>query len=243
MLLQFGLIGFPLTHSFSAGYFSEKFEKENIAASYKNYPVENLDLLRHLVKENNIRGFNVTIPYKEKIIPLLDDIDQEAKQIGAVNCVKVGKNGLTGYNTDITGFEKSFLDILTPGKTLKALIFGSGGSGKMVQYSLKRNNIPFLTVSRNEIADGITYQDLDENIMREYRLLVNTTPVGMYPDTNQRIQIPYRYINENHIAFDLIYNPVKTQFLLFCEKQHALIKNGLDMLHIQAEESYRIFME
>lgn len=242
-MLQFGLIGFPLTHSFSAGYFSEKFEKENKDACYKNYSIEHLSTLKRLIEENNISGLNVTIPYKEKIIPLLDNIDHEAEQIGAVNCVKVSKHGLIGYNTDITGFEKSFLDILPPGKTFKALIFGSGGSGKMVQYSLKRNNIPFLTVSRNEIAGGITYQDLDEKIMQEYKLLINTTPVGMYPHTEQRIPIPYHYINEGHMAFDLIYNPAKTQFLLFCEKQHALVKNGLDMLYIQAEESYKIFMQ
>lgn len=242
-MLHFGLIGYPLSHSFSESYFRKKFETENINAIYKNYQIENPDSLKTIIEENNLDGINVTIPFKEKIIPYLDEIDEQAKSVGAVNCIRISNSKLTGYNTDVIGFQKCFLDFLPKEKKYKALVFGSGGSSKTVSFCLKKNNIPYLIVSRNKIEDTFQYKDIDENILKEYNLLINTTPVGMYPIIDDALPLPYQFINENHFAFDLIYNPEKTKFLFLCEQKNASIKNGLEMLHIQAEESYQIFIK
>lgn len=239
---KFGLIGYPLEHSFSKFYFTEKFKKEGIQATYENFSLSNLDNLKTILSQNKVDGFNVTIPYKESIIHLLDDIDSEAKIVGAVNCVKISNNQLIGYNTDIIGFEKSFLPFISAIQTpKKALVFGTGGANKAVVYILKKHQIPFLQVSRNEILYGITYADIDEKIMQEYSILINTTPVGMYPKVEEVLPIPYHLITDKHFVFDLVYNPEKSKLLSIAENQGAQIKNGLDMLHIQAEEAWKIF--
>ncbi len=237
---HFGLIGCPLSHSFSERYFAEKFYTSSIDATYRNFELYDLDALADIIQLHHLDGFNVTIPYKEKVIPYLNELDEAAKEIGAVNCVKVQQEKLIGYNTDIIGFEKSlrgFIDSLE----IKALVFGSGGASKAIRYVLNKMQIPFLMVSRNDILDSITYADLTEAILSEYTLLVNTTPVGMFPDVLKKIPLPYHLINESHYAFDLIYNPEKTAFLKRCEEQGAQIRNGFEMLTIQADESYRIF--
>jgi shikimate dehydrogenase len=241
---KFGLIGYPLEHSFSKFYFTEKFKKEGIQATYENFSLTNIDNLKTILSQNKVDGFNVTIPYKESIIHLLDDIDSEAKIVGAVNCVKISNNQLIGYNTDIIGFEKSFLSFISAIQTpKKALVFGTGGANKAVVHILKKHQIPFLQVSRNEILNGITYSDIDEKTMQEYSILINTTPVGMYPKIEEVLPIPYHLITDKHFVFDLVYNPEKSKLLSIAENQGAQIKNGLEMLHIQAEEAWKIFEE
>lgn len=237
---HYGLIGYPLSHSYSEKYFSEKFKQLHIDADYKNFEIESLDDLKTIVKENNLSGFNVTIPYKEKIIPLLDKVTEDAKEVGAVNCVHVFQNKWIGYNTDILGFQESLLNFI-PNTNMKALIFGTGGAAKAVSYVLEKLNIPFLLVSRNEIQDAITYADINETLLNEHKLLINTTPVGMYPDTHNFLPIPFHLFSKKHFAYDVIYNPEQTLFLKACESAGGQIKNGLQMLHLQAEAAYTIF--
>ena len=236
---HFGLIGNPLSHSFSRDYFTQKFEQESTQASYTNFQLEELDNLHELIQMHQLSGFNVTIPYKEKIIPLLDWVSPLAYDIGAVNCVHIKDRKLLGYNTDIIGFEQSlssFYEDKGP-----ALVFGSGGASKAICYVLKKLLIPYLVVSRNEILNGITYADLSRKIIEAHPLLINTTPVGTYPDVEACLPITYKWINPEHYVFDLVYNPDKTKFLMFCEAEGAKIKNGYEMLEIQAEESYKIY--
>jgi len=238
-LKKYGLIGFPLTHSFSASYFKQKFEDERIDASYTNYPIRHLDELPELIRTEKLAGFNVTIPYKEKVIPYLDQISYLAQEVGAVNCIRVDNGKLIGFNTDIIGFKKSLLDFIP--YPVKALVFGTGGASKAICYVLQKNGFEVQLISRNETLDSITYNELTQDILESHQLIVNTTPVGTYPDVDQCIHIPYKWINRHHYIFDLIYNPAKTKFLRFCEAEGAHIKNGLEMLQIQAEESYKIF--
>jgi len=239
-LKHYGLIGCPLSHSFSERYFAEKFHSLSIQADYRNFELYDLDALPDIIQLHHLDGFNVTIPYKEKIIPYLDSLDDTASKTGAVNCVKVHLGKLKGYNTDIIGFEKSLLELID-GAEVKALVFGSGGASKAVQYVLSKCHIPYLLVSRNDLLDAITYADLRKEVLDEYALLINTTPVGMFPDIQEKLPLPYHLINASHYAFDLIYNPGKTAFLKRCEVAGAKIKNGYDMLKIQAEASFEIF--
>lgn len=236
---KYGLIGYPLSHSFSVSYFTKKFEKEHINAIYNNYPLKDIKELRDLIQKENLDGLNVTIPYKEKVIPLLDELDATAKSIGAVNCIKIKRGKLIGYNTDITGFEKSLLDFIPI--RCKALVFGTGGASKAISFVLNKNGFEVQIISRNETLNSLTYSDLNESIIVSHQLIINTTPVGTYPNIDDRLLIPYKYINKNHYVYDLIYNPEKTAFLSFCEAEGAHIKNGYEMLEIQAEESYKIF--
>ncbi len=237
---HYGLIGYPLSHSFSEQYFSEKFSSLEINADYKKFEIYHLKSLEKLIKEYHLDGFNVTIPHKENVLNYLDHIDDMAKIIGAVNCVRVKNNQLSGYNTDIIGFEKSLYSFINS-QPLKALVFGSGGASKAVAFVLNKLQIPFFIVSRNELQQTIPYSALNEEILSEYTLMINTTPIGMYPNVYEQLPIPYHFINETHYAFDLIYNPEKTMFLLSCEAKGARIKNGYEMLLIQAEESNKIF--
>jgi shikimate dehydrogenase len=233
-----------LEHSFSKNYFTQKFKKEGIQATYENFSISDLDDLKTLLSKNDIDGFNVTIPHKESIIYFLDEIDIEAKKIGAVNCVKILNNKYIGFNTDVIGFEKSFLPFISSIQTCKkALVFGTGGANKAVLYVLQKHQIPFLQVSRNDILDGITYAEIDEKIMQEYSILINTTPVGMYPKVDDVLPLPFHLITKKHFVFDLVYNPAKTKLLSIAENEGAHIKNGLEMLHIQAEEAWKIFGE
>ncbi len=240
--LKFGLIGKRLDYSFSQKYFTQKFDQEGIDASYQNIELANLETLKEQIKTATISGFNVTIPFKEKIIPLLHSLSQTAKDIGAVNCVKITKdNQWIGHNTDVIGFEKSLLSLIKLARP-NALIFGTGGASKAVQFVLDHLKINYKIVSRNDYLETIQYQDLNEDILSEHKLLINTTPVGTFPNIKNCIDIPLEYIGKQHFCMDLIYNPEKTKFLTQAQDKGAQIKNGREMLEIQAEESWKIWL-
>ena len=239
----FGLIGYPLSHSFSKQYFADKFEKEQIkGASYDNFPIESIDKLPELLRAiTNLKGLNVTIPYKEQVIPYLDYLAPDAAEIGAVNTIVVRDSGLFGYNSDIYGFDRS-LDHLVDGEYHGgALVLGTGGASKAVKYVLKNRGIDFKIVSRKEGPYQIRYTDLDENLMNHYRLIINTTPLGMHPDLDRYPDIPYALLGHGHFLYDLIYNPAETKFLRLGKERGCKIKNGLEMLILQAERSWEIW--
>lgn len=240
---HFGLIGLSLKHSFSEAYFSKRFEEEQLEACYRNLELLDLEALSQIISEKKLSGFNVTIPFKEKIISHLDSVSKDAAAIGAVNCVKITDGKRFGYNTDFIGFEKSFLSHLSlePIGNLHALICGTGGSSKAVQYCLKKHQIPYQLLSRNRRNDILSYSDVTQKIIETHQLIINTTPVGMFPNTSNLLPLPYQYITHKHFCFDLIYNPDISSFLQKSSNQGATIKNGLQMLHIQADESYKIF--
>lgn len=240
----YGLIGNPLTHSFSQKYFSEKFRKENIEnCSYLNFEIKDFDKEIDEIKNNPLLcGLNITIPYKSEIIKFLDNISKECDKINACNCIKINDGKWHGFNTDITGFEKSFTPNLQPQNT-KALILGTGGSSKAVAYVLERLSIDFLFVSRKKenVNNAISYDSISALLLQEFTVIINTTPAGMFPNVEGYPQLPYEYVTEKHYFFDLIYNPSKTLFLAKAEEKGATIKNGEDMLQIQAEESWKIW--
>ncbi len=241
----YGLIGYPLGHSFSLPYFTRKFEKEKIQAEYRNFPLEQINEFEELVKrETNLVGLNVTVPYKQKIIPFLDALHPTARSIGAVNtiffCRKEGRLSLLGYNSDVTGFERSLKEHLKEGHK-QALVLGSGGSSKAVIYVLDKLGIVSQVVSRQE-GDGIlTYGELNEEIIAANALIINTSPLGMYPKVEGFPDIPYSALGPRHLLFDLVYNPEKTLFLKRGQEQGASIVNGSDMLIYQAEGSWEIW--
>jgi len=240
---QFVLVGKNISYSFSKGYFSEKFLKLNLANhSYENLDFQNIEEFPDFIKQNpTISGLNVTIPYKETILPYLDKLSKKAAEIGAVNTIKITKSGkLKGFNTDYIGFKKT-LEPLLNSNHKKALILGTGGASKAVAYALKQLEIPYLYVSRAAIGETISYNQLDENTFKEFQIIVNCTPVGTTPNTHLYPDIPYDYFTKNHIAFDLIYNPSETMFLKKAKEQGATIKNGLEMLALQAEKSWEIW--
>jgi len=238
----FGLIGFPLTHSFSEKYFSDKFRKEEIEeCKYELYPLENVEDVRFLFEVNKeLKGLNVTIPYKESVIEYLDDLDDIAQKIGAVNCIKIDEIQRVGYNTDYAGFRDSLKPLLKKHHT-KALVLGTGGASKAVEYALNELGIQTTLVSRKEGTTELTYQQLTKEIISQHPIIINCTPVGMYPDIQLCPEIPYEFITAQHILYDLIYNPGKTLFLEKGEKQGATIKNGLQMLELQAEYAWEIW--
>jgi shikimate dehydrogenase len=240
----YGLIGKSLSHSFSQRYFTEKFLKENISdCRYQNFQIKELAKeIPDLKKLPGLSGLNVTIPYKSDIISFLDHLTEETKEINACNCIQIKEGNWIGHNTDIIGFGKSFLPHLKPFHK-KALILGTGGAAKAVAFVLMRSGIQFLEVSRSkkEGASAITYNDLSKEIIEEYSVVINTTPVGMFPSENDYPQLPYQYISSRHYFFDLIYNPEKTLLLAKAEERGATIENGEKMLRIQAEESWKIW--
>jgi shikimate dehydrogenase len=240
----YGLIGKSLSHSFSQRYFTEKFLKENISdCCYQNFQIKELAKeIPDLKKLPGLSGLNVTIPYKSDIISFLDHLTEETKEINACNCIQIEEGNWIGHNTDIIGFGKSFLPHLKPFHK-KALILGTGGAAKAVAFVLMRSGIQFLEVSRSkkEGSSAITYNDLSKEIIEEYSVVINTTPVGMFPSENDYPQLPYQYISSRHYFFDLIYNPEKTLFLAKAEERGAIIENGEKMLRIQAEESWKIW--
>ena len=236
----FGVIGFPLTHSFSPEYFKNKFQRENVDATYSAFPIENLLQLRELVTEKKLSGFNVTIPYKEKIILSLDSLDNISKEIGAVNCVKVVGEKLVGYNTDAYGFEIALKEVMKS-KHENALVLGIGGAARAVKYVLKKNGINFKSVVRDKTKGDLLWNELTEKIISEHTLIINCTPLGMLPNEKSFPPIPYSVITENHLLFDLVYNPVETVFLKNGKEQGASITNGLRMLELQAEKSWEIW--
>ncbi len=238
----FGLIGYPLSHSFSKKYFTEKFAAENIQdCSYELFPIHDINELTDIIKNHpELKGLNITVPYKQLTLPHLSH-SHIPEGLRACNCIKIENDKLIGYNTDVIGFEKSLLPILQSHQT-KALILGNGGAAAAVQFALKRLNIDFKTVSR-KLHDGsvLTYADLTNEIISEHTLIINTTPLGTSPDFNESPAIPYNAISEKHLLYDLIYNPKKTKFLTEGEKRGAQIFNGYKMLVIQAEESWKIW--
>lgn len=243
---RFGLIGFPLSHSFSKKFFTEKFENEDISnCEYELYPIENIRRLPDLISSTEfLRGLNVTIPYKLDVLPYLNEIEEAAMSIGAVNCIDISHKEtgvfLKGYNTDAYGFEESLIPLLDRHHD-KAIVFGDGGAAKAVKYVLNKIGIPFLIVSRKASHSAILYEEVSASILEEYTILINTTPLGMSPDYNSAPEIPYDRLNSRHLVYDLVYNPEETAFLKKAMVQGAQIKNGLEMLYLQAERSWQIW--
>lgn len=243
---KFGLIGYPLEHSFSAEYFSRIFEKESCKnVEYKLYPIKDISTIREFAETNSLKAFNVTIPYKQTIIPFLDVISDDAAKVGAVNTVVVEKSGqnqkLHGYNTDVFGFMKSIEPYLC-NKIIDALVLGSGGASKAVTHCLDALGISYKVVSRKPLyKDHISYDDVNEIIITNTQLIVNATPLGMFPNVNASPDIPFEFINTSHVIFDLIYNPEMTLFLKQAEQKGATVLNGLEMLYLQADKSWEIF--
>ena len=240
---KFGLIGFPLGHSFSKNFFKEKFSRERHSeTTYENYEINSLGELQDILTNNpDLRGFNVTIPYKEEIISLLDDIDNTAKKIGSVNTVKISDGKLIGYNTDYLGFRESIISWL-PNTNISALVLGSGGSSKAIKYVLDDLEISYKVISRDSRDMKISYKELKNlSMVSTSKLIINTTPLGMSPNIDGFPDIDYNLINNKHFVFDLVYNPNKTKFLSLCEERGANIKNGYEMLVGQAEEAWKIW--
>lgn len=239
---RFGLIGYPLGHSFSKKYFTDKFEREGITGNaYELYPLEHIGQLENLLGSNpDLAGLNVTIPYKEQVIAFLDSMSPVVEEIGACNCIRIEDGRLKGHNTDVIGFSRSLMPKLKPYHE-QALILGTGGSAKAVAYTLKDLGIPFLQVSRTPNEGMIGYEEIDQSMLESHTLLINTTPVGMHPDVMKAPAIPYEFIGADHYLFDLVYNPEMTRFLQEGALRGAAVENGSDMLVIQAEASWEIW--
>ena len=233
----FGLIGKNLSHSFSAMFFKEKIIKEEISdTKYLNFELEKVSEFLELIIKKNISGLNVTIPYKESVIPYIDELTEDAKIISAVNTIEFREDKLIGHNTDTIGFRKSITPILRNRK--KALILGSGGSSKAVKHALEMLNIEYMIIGRNT---PYSYKDMTSEFINYYDIIINTTPLGMFPDIKEYPKIPFQFLGKKHLLFDLIYNPEETLFLKQGKAQGCSIKNGLEMLKIQAEESWNIW--
>ena len=242
---RYGLIGFPLEHSFSMSFFNEKFRNENIDAEYVNYEIPTIEHLTEIVNATpELRGLNVTIPYKEQVIPFLDELSDEAAAVGAVNLIAVRNKGkkiyLKGYNSDVIGFTNSIAPMLTPHHT-QALILGTGGAAKAVDYSLRQLGLHTQLVSRIRKQNAITYEDIDEQMISAYQVIVNCTPLGMYPHTDECPFLPYHAITSRHLLYDLLYNPDTTLFMKKGAEQGAVVKNGLEMLLLQAYANWEVW--
>ncbi|WP_185871545.1 shikimate dehydrogenase family protein [Blattabacterium cuenoti] len=241
----YGLIGKNVKYSFSRKFFFEKFKKEFILnVDYKIFDIPKIENVSLIFKNSYLKGCNVTIPYKTKIIPFLTKIMPEAKTIGSVNVIKINNECRIGFNTDILGFEYSFkkdLEKITNKKNLKAFILGTGGVSKTVSFVLQKLEIPYQYISRKKDAGFLVYEDINPKLLKEYKIIINCTPVGTYPNINSCPFLPYEYVSSDHYFYDLVYNPNKTLFLKKAEKNGALIRNGLEMLYIQAEESWNIW--
>ena len=238
---KYGLIGKDISYSFSKKYFTRKFINEGLNnCRYENYDINSISELLEVINDTKIKGLNVTIPYKESVIELLNHIDPIAKKIGAVNTIKIDKqNKLLGYNTDYIGFKQSLESNISNQK--RALILGTGGASKAIVYALKTLNIKTLLVSRKKREESITYEDISNQIIKDHTIIINCTPLGTYPNIEECPKIPYQYITERHLCYDLIYNPIKTKFLILSEKEGASIINGNEMLENQAIESWKIW--
>ena len=239
----YGLIGKKISYSFSKSYFTNKFKNSHLDSyySYKNLDLDDINQFKNIIEQKKFNGFNVTIPYKEKIIKFLDILDSDAEKIGAVNTIKVcSNNQLKGYNTDYIGFIKSISPILNK-KHKKALLLGSGGASKSIIFGLEKLNISSIVVSRSKEKGNVTYEELNNEIINASQIIINCSPVGTFPKINKCPKIPYKYINSEHICYDLIYNPLESKFLKESKKNNATILNGMEMLKIQAEESWKIW--
>ena len=241
----FGLVGYPLGHSFSESFFNNKFNSEGIDAQYLNFEIPNINEFRNIINTNtNLRGLNVTIPYKEQVIPYLDDIDITASEIGAVNVVKFINNGnnliLKGFNSDVIGFCNSLKPLLKPHHT-HALVLGTGGAAKAITHGLKSLGIEPIYVSRSKKDGVLTYNELTPEIIEKYQVIVNTTPAGMYPLVDTCPDIPYHLLTPQHLCYDVVYNPEVTLFMKKAQEQGAMVKNGLEMLILQALAAWEIW--
>lgn len=242
---KYGLVGFPIGHSFSGKYFTELFDKEQIEAKYYNYQMESIQDLHPILNDvKELAGLNITIPHKTNILPFLDEVDEAIHKIGAVNVVRVtqgnGKPHLKGYNTDVIGFEESVKEHLKPHHK-KALILGTGGASKAVVYVMEKRGIEWKYVSRKASEGQFTYEDITPEVIKEYTLIINCTPLGMSPKIGVCADLPYSSMGKDHYLYDLVYNPDETQFLINGQEQGATTKNGLDMLHIQADAAWEIW--
>lgn len=242
---MYGLIGEKISHSFSADFFNKKFDKEGINEKYFLFPLSTIEDFPSLIETHpDLKGLNVTIPYKQTVIPYLDSLSDEAIEIGAVNVIKFIKNKdgryLKGYNSDAIGFRESLLPLLKEDMD-KALVLGTGGASKAVEYILKNLGLKVTLVSRTPGENQIGYEDINEEVMNENKLIVNTTPVGMFPNIENSPSIPYNLLSTNHLCYDLVYNPLETEFLKRAKENGASVKNGLEMLHLQALAAWDIW--
>jgi len=235
-MIKIGLIGYPLKHSYSKNIFKKRKDIE-----YKNYEIKNLNNIRNFIFKNRISGLNVTAPYKEEIIKYVDELEDKTNKVKSVNTLKVcfESNKIKGFNTDIYGFELS-LKRFIKNKKIKAILFGDGGVAKTIKYVLEKEKIEYIQVSRKN-KKNIKYCELEKKHFENHQLIINSTTVGMHPQEKEKININYKYINEKHLVFDLIYNPQKTEMIKECLKRGAKTKNGLEMLKIQAEKSFDIW--
>jgi shikimate dehydrogenase len=242
----FGLIGYPLSHSFSKKFFTEKFRNEEIPdCQYELFPLEQVEALTTLLANTaDLHGLNVTIPYKLEVMPFLDEIEDAAAKIGAVNCISIkekqGAQWLKGYNTDAFGFKESLVPLLKTHHS-KALILGNGGASKAVKYVLNEINIPFQVVVRTPADGCVLYSEITPELLASHTLIINTTPLGMYPNVDQCPELPYQHLTSQHLAYDLVYNPEETTFLKKAQQMGAAVKNGMEMLYLQAERSWQIW--
>ena len=238
---KYGLIGKNINYSFSKKYFNDKFLKENIRnCSYENYDLQSIKDFKNIIKDNAIKGLNVTIPYKEEIIELVNKIDPIAKKIGAINTIKIhDKDIIEGYNTDYIGFVMSLKNIISNQK--KALVLGTGGASKAIIFGLNSIGVKSTIVSRDKREGVISYSELSKKVIEENTIIINCTPLGTFPEVQECPKIPFEFLSSNHICYDLIYNPEKTKFLLESEKMGATIINGKKMLENQANESWKIW--
>lgn len=245
---KYGLIGYPLGHSFSISYFNQMFQDEGIDAVYENFEIPTIDALPEVLDSNpNLRGLNVTIPYKEKVLPFLDSVSPEARAIGAVNVIRVTHEGnnvkLKGYNSDVIGFTKSIESMLDKKWHKKALILGTGGASKAIDYGLRNLGLETVFVSRYERPGTIQYSTITPEVIQEYNVVVNCTPMGMYPKTEVCPLLPYEAMDQHTILYDLIYNPDETKFMKLGKEYGAQTKNGLEMLLLQAFASWEFWHE
>ena len=244
----YGLIGYPLVHSFSRDFFNQKFMAEGIDAQYINFEIEDIGQLMEVIAEYpNLNGLNVTAPYKEAVIPLLDSLDDDAREIGAVNVIRFIRDHrssdfveLRGYNSDVAGFERTIPSILTPSRT-SALVLGTGGAAKAVSAALRHSGINVQLVSRRKSEHTLIYEEITRAMVAEHKIIVNATPLGKYPDDNVCPDFPYRFLTKEHLCYDLIYNPEETLFMKKSAQFGAETKNGIEMLLLQAFDSYRIW--
>ena len=242
---MYGLIGKKIGHSFSANFFNKKFKDEKIDEVYNLFPLEDIKELPSLIAKNpDLKGLNVTIPYKQEVMGFLTDISEDAAQIGAINVIKIDRKDdeikLTGYNSDYYGFRESLIPLLRP-EIKKALVLGTGGASKAVGYVLKKLGIEVTFVSRTPKENQLSYKDLNQQILDENLLIVNTTPLGMYPNVESFADLPYQFLTPQHVCYDLVYNPEETTFLKKAKDRGATVKNGIEMLHLQAKGAWEIW--
>lgn len=241
MKAQYGIIGYPLSHSFSPGFFNDKFQREGTEAEYLSFPISDISELTALLHQHpQLRGLNVTIPYKQQVIPLLSEVTPQAAAVGAVNCIAIRDGRTIGHNTDVVGFRRSLGPVLQPWHD-RALILGTGGAARAVEWVFREMGIRYTLVSRDAGPGRLTYADLTPQIIQTCKLVANTTPLGMYPDVDSHPPIPYEGFTTQHLAYDLVYNPAETRFLQQAAAHGAITRNGLEMLHLQALAGWEVW--